>query len=158
MVSANALKINRLELPLSFWQTCCAVLFGLACALGVYAQTPASGEDVLIIENVQDSEIFAFGKTVVVKKEAKGVLVFGGDLIVEGNIEGEAATIGGSIFQKENAYIGGDVIVFGGSYRHERAEPLRAAGKETVMYAGYEEELRNLTKNPTEIFAPALSW
>lgn len=26
------------------------------------------------------------------------------------------------------------------------------------MYAGYEEELRNLTQNPSQIFAPSLTW
>lgn len=112
----------------------------------------------MTIDEVSDTEVFAFGKTVVIKKGAKGVLVFGGDIIVEGNIEEEAAVIGGSIYQKENAFIGGDVIVFGGKYQHERAEPLRTNGKETIMYAGYEEELRNLTQHPAQIFSPALTW
>ena len=66
--------------------------------------------------------------------------------------------IGGSIYQKENAFIGGDVIVFGGKYQHERAEPLRSPDKETIMYAGYEEELRSLTQHPAQIFSPALTW
>lgn len=134
-------------------------------ALFVYfahAQSTAANisekENVVTIDEVSDTEVFAFGKTVVIKKGAKGVLVFGGDIIVEGKIEEEAAVIGGSIYQKENAFIGGDVIVFGGKYQHERAEPLRNAGKETVMYAGYEEELRSLTQHPTQIFSPALTW
>ena len=34
-----------------------------------------------VIDEVKDSEIFAFGKTVIVKNNAKGVLSFGGDVI-----------------------------------------------------------------------------
>ena len=34
----------------------------------------------------------------------------GGDITVEGRVEGDVATIGGNIVQKENAYIGGEVI------------------------------------------------
>jgi cytoskeletal protein CcmA (bactofilin family) len=71
----------------------------------------------LIIEDAPEMEVFAFGKTVIVKKQAKGVLAFGGDVIVEGRVEGDVAAIGGSVTQKENAFIGGDVIIFGGTYR-----------------------------------------
>lgn len=158
MVSANALKINLINFPLPLRQVLFVFFLCSAFVFAIHAQTTLTNENVLIIDEVKDTEVFAFGKTVIVKKEVKGVLVFGGDIIVEGNIEGEAATIGGSIYQKENAFIGGDVIVFGGKYQHERKDPLRSPGKETVMYAGYEEELRNLTQNPAQIFAPSFSW
>jgi hypothetical protein len=102
--------------------------------------------------------IFAFGKTVIIKKNAKGVLVFGGDVIIEGKVDEDVGTIGGSVIQKETGFIGGDVIILGGTYRHEAAAPLRNPGKETIMYAGYEEELRNLTNNPAQIFSPQFSW
>lgn len=114
-------------------------------------------EDKLIIDQ-QDAEIFAFGKTVIVKKHAKGVLAFGGDVIVEGRVEGDVAAIGGSVIQKESAFIGGDIIIFGGTYRPEARVPLRNEGKETIMYAGYEEELRDMMQNPAEIFSPQFSW
>lgn len=158
MVSSNALKINLIDFPLPLRQVLLVLFLCSAFVFAIHAQTTLTNENVLIIDEVKDTEVFAFGKTVIVKKEVKGVLVFGGDIIVEGNIEGEAATIGGSIYQKENAFIGGDVIVFGGKYQHERKDPLRSPGKETVMYAGYEEELRNLTLNPAQIFAPSFSW
>jgi len=137
------------------------VVFILLVAFALYAQTSVSispDENTLIIENAKESDVFSFGKTVIVKQQAKGVLAFGGDIIVEGRVDGDVATIGGSIIQKETAFIGGDVITFGGTYRHESANPLRNAGRETIMYAGYEEELRNLTQNPSQIFAPSFSW
>ena len=137
------------------------VVFILLVAFALYAQTSVSispDENTLIIENAKESDVFSFGKTVIVKQQAKGVLAFGGDIIVEGRVDGDVATIGGSVIQKETAFIGGDVITFGGTYRHESANPLRNAGRETIMYAGYEEELRNLTQNPSQIFAPSFSW
>ena len=144
-----------------FWQLFRGTIFVLLTSLAVYAQTVSidqPDDKTIIISDAKESEVFSFGKTVVVKQHAKGVLAFGGDIIVEGRIDGDAATIGGSIIQKENAFIGGDVIIFGGSYRPEAATPLRNPGKETVMYAGYEQELRNLTQNPAQLFSPGFSW
>jgi len=112
----------------------------------------------IVIDQPQDTEIIVFGKDVIVKSQVKGVLVFGGDAIIESRVEGDIATIGGSVRQKRNAFIGGDIIVFGGSYSYEDEKPLRAEGKQTVMYAGYEEELRHLIRNPAEILQTPLSW
>jgi hypothetical protein len=126
----------------------------------LYAQTSIAtdpNEKTLVIEDAKDSDVFSFGKTIIVKQHAKGVLAFGGDVIVEGRVDGDVATIGGSIIQKETAFIGGDVIAFGGTYRPESKNPLRNSDKETIMFAGYEEELRNLTQNPSQIFAPSFS-
>ena len=136
------------------------ILLPLFFVFNAYAQDKILKltDDTLIVEQVHDGEIFSFGKTVIVKKRVKGVLAFGGDVIVEGSVDGDVATIGGSVIQKENAFIGGDVIIFGGTYRHEAKEPLRGEGKQTIMYAGYEEELRNLMQNPSEIFSPQFSW
>lgn len=160
MVSANAFKFNIAEFSLPIWQVAVGLFIFFTVSFVIHAQTAATNENTVVIDEVKDTEIFAFGKTVVIKKEAKGVLVFGGDIIVEGKIEEEAATIGGSIYQKENAFIGGDVIVFGGKYHHERSEPLRSPGKETVMlmFGSYEDELRNMTQNPIDIFSPSLTW
>ena len=143
------------------WQILCGIALIFLCQLTLLAQTQIStspDDATLIIDDAPEMEVFAFGKTVIVKKQAKGVLAFGGDIIIEGRVEGDVAAIGGSITQKENAFIGGDVIVFGGTYRPESANPLRNDGKETVMYAGYEEELRGLTQNPTQIFSPGFSF
>jgi hypothetical protein len=128
--------------------------------LPIFAQAQLStspDEKTLIVEDAPDMEVYALGKSVIVKKRAKGVLAFGGDVIIEGRVEGDVATIGGSIIQKQDAYVGGDVIAFGGEYRPEAREPLREPGKETVMFGAFEEELRNLAQNPSQIFSPTLS-
>ncbi len=108
------------------------VVFILIGVFTLYAQAnialPSDGK-TLIVEDARENEIFSFGKTVIIKKEAKGVLSFGGDVIIEGNVEGEVAVIGGNIIQEENAFIGGDVIVFGGTYRAKSQSPLRNEGK-----------------------------
>ncbi len=159
MVNSNALKIYNPTACLTLWQIIFALLLTFFGVIFIHAQSNQPTENnIIIIEEVSDAEVFAFGKTVVIKKSAKGVLVFGGDIIVEGKIEGDVATIGGSIIQKENAFIGGDVMIFGGKYQHERSEPLRNAGKETIMYAGYEEELRSMTQNPSQLFSPTFTW
>ena len=135
---------------------CCAVLF----TVSICAQSNISlvDENTLVVEDAKDMEIYSFGKKVIVKKEAKGVLAFGGDVIIEGRVTGDVATIGGTIFQREGAFIGGYVITFGGAYKHDSAEPLRNAEKETIVFAGYEDELRGMMRNPAQIFAPHWSW
>ena len=146
------------EFPI--WQALFGIVLIFLCQFTLPAQTQLSlpDETTLIIDDAPEMEVFAFGKTVIVKKQAKGILAFGGDVIIEGRVEGDVAAIGGSVTQRENAFIGGDVIIFGGTYRPESANPLRSEGKETIMYAGYEEELRSLTQDPTRIFSPAFSF
>ena len=139
-----------------------AVAAAVICApLFIAAQTQFSTSDdgkTMIVEDAPDMEVYAFGKSVIVKQRAKGVLAIGGDIIVEGSVSGDVATIGGSITQAEGAYIGGDVIAFGGAYKPQSQTPLREAGKETVMFGMFEEQLRELGQNPSEIFSPSLSW
>lgn len=129
------------------------------CSLGVFAQSQIStpDENTLIIEDAPEMEVFAFGKTVVIKKQAKGVLSFGGDVVIEGSVSGDVATVGGSITQKENAFVGGDIIVFGGTYRPETMNAKRTEGKETVVFGVFEEEFRKMAQDPTTIFSPTLS-
>ncbi|MEZ5344038.1 MAG: hypothetical protein R2681_00655 [Pyrinomonadaceae bacterium] len=128
--------------------------------LSVSAQADLSQPDekTLVITDAPDAEVFAFGKTVIVKKRTKGVLSFGGDVIIEGEVSGDVATIGGSVTQKRDAFIGGDVIIFGGKYKPEAENPKRNKDRETVMYAGYEKELRGLMHEPSQLFAPAFTW
>lgn len=131
----------------------------LAGSTAVFAQISVSPEqNTVVVDDASDMEVFAFGKNVIVKQRAKGVLSFGGDIIIEGRVDGDVAAIGGSVIQRENAYIGGDVIILGGRYRPESTNPLREPSKETVMYAGYEEELRSLSQNPSAIFTPSFTW
>jgi len=127
----------------------------------VFAQTPnittTEDEKTLIIEGT-DTQVYSFGKNVIVRGDAKEVFVFGGDITIEGRVEGDVGTIGGSVHQKENAFIGGEVIVLGGTYYPESPKPLRNAEKETVIIGVFEEELRNFAQNPTSVFSPTLSW
>ena len=132
------------------------ILLGLLFTFSICAQSISQPDEHTII--AEGVEVYSIGKTVIIPKNAKGVLAFGGDVIVEGSVEGDVATIGGNVIQKNDAFIGGDVIIFGGSYKHERTEPLRAEGKESVIVGGFEEELREMGKNPSQIFSPKLSW
>jgi len=148
------------NLQIASAQMLAATAFILLALSALYAQTSVSlnaDKNTLIIEDAKENDVFSFGKNVIVRQHAKGGLAFGGDVIVEGRVDGDVATIGGSIIQKETAFIGGDVITIGGAYRPESNNPLRNAEKETIMFAGYEEELRNLTQNPSQIFAPNFS-
>lgn len=144
----------------------CLITIFLGClALGLFVSINAQENsgislqgDTLIIDVAHDGEIYAFGKNVVIKREVKGVFAFGGNVVIEGRVEGDAATLGGSIIQKQNAFIGGDVVVVGGNYTYEDKQPLRAEGKETIMFASYEEELRDLAQNPVKLFSPEFNW
>ena len=131
-----------------------AAVLILIGAVFSYAQVSISSPDTFTVEDAPDQEIVSYGKTVIVKTRAKGVLAIGGDVIVEGRVEGDVAAVGGSVIQKDGAYIGGDVFAVGGVYKPENANPLREEGKETVMYAGYEEEIRDLSQNPSSLFSP----
>ncbi len=115
-------------------------------------------QTTVTVQDAPEQEVYVFGKSVIVRKNAKGVLAIGGDVIVEGRVEGDVATIGGNVIQEETGYIGGDVIVFGGAYKPKSAEPLREPGKETVMFGVLEDEIRDLAQNPSQIFSPSLSW
>ncbi len=133
----------------------CLILATVVAAQPVLTQ---NSPNTITIEDAPEQEIITLSKNVIVKKSARGVLVFGGDVFVEGNISGDVAAIGGSVIQKKNGKISGDVIVIGGTYVYEDTQPLRVSGRETLVYAGYEEELRALAKDPYLLVAPALSW
>jgi len=148
------------ELRFLFRRLLFAALFSFLLAFSILAQTSLSQPDekTLIVDEASEMNIFAFGKTVIIKKNAKGVLVFGGDVIIEGKVDEDVGTIGGSVIQKETGFIGGDVIILGGTYKPESEQPLRNPEKETVVFAVFEEQLRNLSQNPAQMFSPEVSW
>ncbi len=159
MIYSEIQTSNLSHLQIPFGQMFLGFVFVLLAVFSVYSQTQVvsrTDENTITVENSQ-SEVYSFGKNIIVKGNSQGVLAFGGDVIVEGAVDGDVATIGGSIIQKENAFIGGDVIIFGGTYRSESKNPLRNIGKETVMIAVFEDELRNLTQNPSQLFSPTFS-
>lgn len=117
----------------------------------------AKAGDEIVVEGHYASDVFGMGRGVRVRGEIKdGALAFGGDVIVEGRVEGDVAAIGGSVIQLKGSYIGGDVIVIGGEYKHEEGAEHNPAGR-TVMVAGYEDELRHLARNPATLLAPEFS-
>lgn len=149
----------NIQIPLR--QMISGFVFILLACFCIFAQTDLTSqpdEKTIIVNDAPEMEVYAFGKNVIIKKEAKGILVFGGDVTIEGKVTGDVAAIGGSIIQTKDGFIGGDVIVFGGTYRPESAVPLRNEGKETVMIAMFEDEIRNFTLNPAQIFSPAFTW
>jgi hypothetical protein len=121
------------------------------------AQTPDDGADEVVVEGRQAGDVFGVGRTVRVRGEVRGVIAFGGDVIVEGRVEGDAAAVGGSVVQRPGSYIGGDVMVFGGAYRDESGGAGRSTSGHTIMFAGYEEELRELARNPASALTPSPS-
>jgi hypothetical protein len=137
----------------------------LAAAIAVVFLSPVIGaptaqvtEDTetqtLIVDDAPDMKVIAISKNVIIRNRAKEVLVWGGNVTIEGSVDGDVATIGGSVFQKESGFIGGDVIVFGGTYNSESSRPLRAEGKDTIMFGMFEEELRGFAKDPSQLLKP----
>lgn len=112
----------------------------------------------LIVIGTSESDVFGWGQSVVVRGTVThGVISFGGDVIVEGKVEGDVATIGGSVVQRDDSQIGGDVIVIGGSYHHGASAPGRNPASATVMFTGFESELRNVMRNPKSLLTPQWS-
>jgi hypothetical protein len=112
----------------------------------------------LVVEGESAGDVFGMGRTVVVRGTVRrGVMAFGGDVVVEGRVEGDVAALGGSVVQREGSWIGGDVWVFGGTYHHGKTPPGRDPASATVMYAGYEQELRQIARDPASLLAPGWS-
>lgn len=137
-----------------------AVLYLLfALAVSAQAQPVAAGEskDEVVVDGSYASDVFGLGRSVRVRGEVKnGALSFGGDVIIEGRVEGDVAAFGGSVIQLPGSYVGGDVMVIGGEYRHE-GDARRNPSGQTLLFAGYEQELRGLARNPASVLTPELS-
>ncbi len=114
--------------------------------------------DAMIVDGENTGDVVAVGRSIVVRgRVGKGVTVLGGDAIVEGHVAGDVGSIGGSVVQREGSYIGGDVIVVGGTYHHGRTAPGRNPQSTTVMVAGFEDELRDAFREPTSLLKPQFS-
>src|SRR5437899_9295926 len=111
-----------------------------------------------VIDGVSNTTVFGRGQSIRITGTVKeGAIAFGGDVIVEGSVDGDVAAIGGSVIQRENARIGGDVIVLGGIYHHGKAAPDRDPKSVTIMYAGYEDQLRRIMRDPFSVLHPQFS-
>lgn len=136
-----------------------ALLLCISFMLGaVSAQNPnepTAGDTPYVVDDVRETIVYSFGRSLRINGTAKnGALALGGDVIVQGTVEGDVAAIGGSVIQLQGARIGGDVMVAGGTYRAVDKVPNRHPGSQTIMYAGYEQELRNMMRNPKDLIAP----
>ena len=111
-----------------------------------------------VIDGVVNNTVFGMGQSIRITGTVKeGAIAFGGDVIVEGSVDGDVAAIGGSVIQREGSRIGGDVIVLGGIYHHGKAAPGRDPQSVTIMYAGYEDQLRRVMREPFSVLRPQLS-
>ena len=138
-----------------------SLLFWLLVLMGVvHAQSvnEKKKDEEVVITGVTDSTVFGMGKPLRINGSVKqGAIAFGSDVIVEGTVEGDVAAIGGSVIQQAGARINGDVIVLGGTYQHLDATPLRNPESMTIMYAGYQQELRNVMLSPQGLLKPSLT-
>ncbi len=149
--TASQFSLNKLD-----WNRL-VVLFVWLVLLGAASVVSAQNTDekVTVIQGTYEGTAFGVGKSLrITGTVTKGAMSLGGDVIVEGVVEGDVATIGGSVIQKPGSRIGGDVIVVGGVYQADDKSAQRRPEAMTIMYAGYQEELRNMMRNPTGLFSP----
>jgi len=139
-------------------------LFGALLVLMIVAHAQVVSDEhpgdpqAKVIDGVVNTTVFGLGQSIRITGSVKeGAIAFGGDVIVEGSVDGDVAAIGGSVIQREGSRIGGDVIVLGGIYHHGKAAPGRDPKSVTIMYAGYEDELRQVMRDPFSVLRPQLT-
>lgn len=151
----------------NFWSAlfACFALFLVAAA--TYAQgssqagpaaVPQGESAAVVVEGTRSGDVLVFRKSVVVRGSVQqGVISIGGDVIVEGRVEGDVAAIGGDVIQRSGSFIGGDVMVIGGLYQHDPGAEKRNPQRATIMYTGFEQELRELLHDPASLLTPRFS-
>jgi hypothetical protein len=140
----------------------CLLVVAVGCMQYVtWAQSPPLPQPTdspYIVDGVSDNDVYAVGHSLQINGTVKkGAIALGGDVIVRGVVEQDVAAIGGSVILLEGGRIGGDVMVVGGAYQHADQIPNRNPQAMTIMYAGYEQELRNIMRNPKDLLAPRWS-
>ena len=136
-------------LPFAFF-----LLFSLASAQTVPVPPP-NDPNARVIEGVNNTTVFGVGQSIRITGTVKeGAIAFGGDVIVEGTVAGDVASIGGSVIQRPGSRIGGDVIVLGGGYYPDKTAQARNPNSVTIMYAGYESQLRQAMREPFSLLTP----
>ena len=149
LLTMFSLSLKKLDLNRIF-----ALLLWALLLVGV-ANAQTAAEEIVVIDGTNDGTVFGLGNSIRITGNVKqGAMALGGDVIVEGVVEGDVATIGGSVIQRSGARIGGDVIVLGGTYHADDVSPNRNHAAKTMMYAGYQQELREMMRNPTGLFSP----
>ncbi len=130
------------------------LLFLVNAALGQTSPASTPVESPVVVEGVSDTTAYSLGHSLRINGVVKGAIALGGDVIVQGVVTGDVAAIGGSVIQLEGSQIDGDVMVVGGTYHHGNRAPGRNPASTTVMYAGYEQELRNMVRDPSALLRP----
>lgn len=126
-------------------------------AVIAHPEIDVSDENVVKVGEAPQEKVYVFGRSVEVNGSAKEVLAVGGDVTIKGRVEGDVATLGGNVIQKETGYIGGDVIAIGGAYQSDSRQPQREPGKQTVVFGVLEQELRDFGQNPASVLSPSFS-
>ena len=152
----NSRKYLRVEAVLLLCVFVFSLFHSTAAAMSLSPEFHMEGDE-MHVEDAPETDIIAFGKKVFINKRAKGVFVVGGDVVINGNVQGDVGVIGGSITQKKDAFIGGDILVIGGSYKPEIEHPLRDPEKGTVMLGLFEDEIREFSRDPSSLFTPTFS-
>lgn len=135
-----------------------AILFVVSFANGQTPTGTPGDPTARVIDGVNNGTVFGMGQSIRITGTVKeGAIAFGGDVIVEGTVEGDVASIGGSVVQRKGSRIGGDVIVIGGAYHHDQTEQSRDPKSVTIMYAGYEEQLKQVMREPFTLISPKFS-
>lgn len=131
---------------------------GSQAAAPVVRSVPQMDRASILVEGTKSGDVIVFRKSVIVRGAVQmGVISIGGDVIVEGRVEGDVAAIGGDVIQRNGAYIGGDVMVLGGLYKAEPEALKRNPASATIMYTGFEQELREVLHDPASILTPRVS-
>jgi hypothetical protein len=129
--------------------------FLLVSASAQTVPVPPNDPNARVIEGVNNTTVFGMGQSIRITGTVKeGAIAFGGDVIVEGMVAGDVASIGGSVIQRPGSQIGGDVIVLGGGYYPDKTALGRNPSSVTIMYAGYESQLRQAMREPFSLLTP----
>ena len=150
--AASHFSLNKLD-----WNRLVAIFVWVLLLVGAATVVSAQSADdkVVLVDGTNEGTVFGVGQSLRITGTVKqGAMSFGGDVIVEGVVEGDVATIGGSVIQKPGSRIDGDVIVLGGTYSAADTPAQRRPEAMTMMYAGYQQELRGMMRNPTGVFTP----
>ena len=134
-----------------------ALQFLLGVAAGQTLPQAKAAESPTVVEGASDATAYSIGNSLRINGTVKGAIALGGDVIVQGIVEGDVAAIGGSVIQLEGSRIDGDVMVLGGSYQRSAGDSGRNPASTTVMYAGYEDELRHMMRYPSGLLTPQWS-
>ena len=156
MVKLHSQTVSQFSLNKLDWNRLVVLLVWLLLLGAASVVSAQSADDkVVVVDGTNEGTVFGVGNSLRITGTVKqGAMSFGGDVIVEGVVEGDVATIGGSVIQKAGSRIGGDVIVLGGTYRVDDQTAQRRPEAMTMMFAGYQQELRNMMRNPTGLFSP----